>query len=227
MMTTVAGSGVSMESIGAKICFCAFVEFGARARSKANFTSAESNALPSWNLTPCCRLNRIGQTVRRYLPALGEERLDASVAVDAHEPFVEVHPGHFPDRDRSRDRSDRAPTARSPCRERAKSWRRRPASGWLREGGRRQRCASAWRGPQRVAREGGGHSLVVLGAAVEDGILRSDAAPAVDLEHDAGHEVGLVGSEVEGRIGDVLRARQAAERNGARKARASPACPRP
>jgi hypothetical protein len=55
--TTVVESGVSIDAIGAKICFWALVEFGARARSNANFTSAESKAEPSWNFTPDCRRN--------------------------------------------------------------------------------------------------------------------------------------------------------------------------
>ncbi len=41
-----------MAVMGAKICFCALVDFGSRARSKANFTSAESKVVPSWNFTP-------------------------------------------------------------------------------------------------------------------------------------------------------------------------------
>src|SRR5882757_9698633 len=41
----------------------------------------------------------------------------------------------------------------------------------------------------------------------------SDAAAAIDLEGDAGDELGVVGGEVERGIGDIARRREAAERN--------------
>jgi hypothetical protein len=51
----------------------------------------------------CLKAERIGEAIRRNLPALGQKGLDASVPVDAHETFIEIGPSHFADGDRRRD----------------------------------------------------------------------------------------------------------------------------
>ena len=55
--TTVLAPCALTAVIAENSAFWALVLFSAVARSNEKTTSLESNAVPSWNLTPCRRLN--------------------------------------------------------------------------------------------------------------------------------------------------------------------------
>ena len=55
VIRAVFGSGHSTFAMGANNCFCALTLSGAIARRYENWTTAQSNGVPSWNFTPVRR----------------------------------------------------------------------------------------------------------------------------------------------------------------------------